>query len=122
MADTEHPPPSGGGGSNGGNPPRDFSSTHRVKKLLETYRSTAGRTLTGPASMEEAPYQRGRSMAYKLPPDVELSKTVEDDPPPPSPKRHQPEYGYHHAGRGEPPSEAMPQEGKVHNGRVTLSR
>eukprot|EP00095_Tigriopus_kingsejongensis_P006894 maker-scaffold125_size330479-snap-gene-2.18 protein:Tk06894 transcript:maker-scaffold125_size330479-snap-gene-2.18-mRNA-1 annotation:"ski oncogene" len=48
--------------------------THRVKKLLESYIGSASRSLTGPAhtDLEEPPYKR---MAYKLPPDVELSKT-----------------------------------------------
>ncbi len=92
----------GGGGASSsssssvvaGPPKRDFGSTHRVKKLLETYIGTAGHTLTGPAnsSLEDPPYKRGATMvhprspspppsraAYKLPPDVELSKTVDDD-------------------------------------------
>ena len=75
MSETADKPSNGGGGSS-----RDFAATHPVKKLLETYRNTAGRTLTGPAnsSLEEAPYARNR---YKLPPDVELSKTIEHDQP-----------------------------------------
>jgi hypothetical protein len=56
---------------------KDFGNTHHVKKLLETYIDTAGRTLTGPAnsSIEDAPYKSARNVTYKLPPEIELSKT-----------------------------------------------
>ncbi len=82
-------------------PAKDFGSTHRVKKLLDTYLGTAGQTLTGPAnsSLEDAATTRYKggvgpptgappvpvaaaaaaaaaaAIHYKLPPDVELSKT-----------------------------------------------
>jgi hypothetical protein len=94
----------GSGGSPATPPPnkQDFGSTHRVKKLLETYIGTAGHTLTGPAnsSLEDPPYKQHRSSSiiqrshssppplslpqpqrptYKLPADIELSKTVDDD-------------------------------------------
>ena len=66
---------------------------HRVKKLLETYMDTAGRSLTGPV---DHPLITAKKLAssvsslidvnpppsavYKLPPDVELSKNIDDDP------------------------------------------
>ena len=54
---------------------------HRVKKLLETYTMTAERSLMGPDQSEAAEGAYGKygfyqnSPSYKLPPDVELSKT-----------------------------------------------
>ena len=78
---------SSGGGGPGRDPvvdPRkDFASRHRVKKLLETYTMTADRSLMGPdaASSEDAFHQKYySSAAYKLPPDVELSKTSTSPP------------------------------------------
>ena len=48
------PPPPGSSSvpsSSSTTPPnKDFGSTHRVKKLLETYIGSASRTLTGPAN------------------------------------------------------------------------
>ena len=64
-------------------PRKDFASRHRVKKLLETYTMTADRSLMGPdaASSEDAFHQKYySSAAYKLPPDVELSKTSTSPP------------------------------------------
>ena len=78
--------PSESGNSSGREPvaPRkDFASRHRVKKLLETYTMTADRSLMGPdaASSEDAFHQKYySSAAYKLPPDVELSKTTTSPP------------------------------------------
>lgn len=78
------------------NPPsssgKDFGSIHRVKKLLDTYIGSAGRTLTGPANtaLEDVTAHFKRAAAaqassaspattvYKLPPDVELSKEEDD--------------------------------------------
>ena len=64
----------------GSDPRKDFASRHRVKKLLETYTMTADRSLMGPdqASEQDAfrDHQKYYSSAYKLPPDVELSKTT----------------------------------------------
>ena len=72
---------------------KDFASTHRVKKLLETYTMTAERSLMGPNASEDAFNQQkyfsghggnnggppflasSSASSYKLPPDVELSKT-----------------------------------------------
>ena len=66
---------------NGGNGSSDPSEKqkHRVKKLLETYTMTAERSLMGPDQSEaseayaNSKYYFGSN--YKLPPDVELSKT-----------------------------------------------
>lgn len=69
--------PTSGSTMSGGSAP-----THRIKKLLDSFMGSASHSLTGPAAhsdLEEPPYKR---MAYKLPPDVELSKTSsldEDD-------------------------------------------
>lgn len=54
---------------------------HRVKKLLESYIGSAGRTLSGPAdsALESDVIPAYKRMQYKLPPDVELSKTMVDD-------------------------------------------
>ena len=62
----------------GSDPRKDFASRHRVKKLLETYTMTADRSLMGPdqASEDAFHHQKYYSSAYKLPPDVELSKTT----------------------------------------------
>ena len=61
----------------GSDPRKDFASRHRVKKLLETYTMTADRSLMGPdQASEDAFHQKYYSSAYKLPPDVELSKTT----------------------------------------------
>ena len=73
---------------------KGFASTHRVKKLLETYTMTAERSLMGPNASEDAFNQQkyfsgggggnnggppflasSSASSYKLPPDVELSKT-----------------------------------------------
>ncbi len=56
---------------------KDFASTHRVKKLLETYTMTADRSLMGPDASDHKFYAAAAAAAssYKLPPDVELSKT-----------------------------------------------
>ena len=55
---------------------KDFASTHRVKKLLETYTMTAERSLSGPDASDHKFYANAStSGSYKLPPDVELSKT-----------------------------------------------
>lgn len=58
---------------------KDFASRPRVKKLLETYKMTADRSLMGPEASEEAfnqhKYYYNSPSVYKLPPDVELSKT-----------------------------------------------
>ena len=56
-----------------GNDPSE-KQKHRVKKLLETYTMTAERSLMGPDQSEEA-YGKYYYSNYKLPPDVELSKT-----------------------------------------------
>jgi len=81
-------PRSGGGGGDPGvgvDPRKDFASRHRVKKLLETYTMTADRSLMGPdQASEDAFHQKYYNNAYKLPPDVELSKTTS----PPSEKLH----------------------------------
>ena len=83
MAETESKPSSGPTSTPSSTPssqPANQPPTHRVKKLLETYIGSAGRTLSGPAESalenEVMPYKR---MQYKLPPDVELSKTMVDD-------------------------------------------
>ena len=65
-------------------PRKDFASRHRVKKLLETYTMTADRSLMGPDQASEDAsrdlfHQKYYSSAYKLPPDVELSKTTSRD-------------------------------------------
>ena len=60
---------------------KDFASTHRVKKLLEQYSMSAERSIMGPDASEEAFNQKAYfggfsgGSSYKLPPDVELSKT-----------------------------------------------
>ena len=62
---------------------KDFASTHRVKKLLDSYMGSAARSLTGPShsSLElDSPsayrhLQQQQTAAYKLPADIELSKT-----------------------------------------------
>ena len=61
-----------GVGPNGSDPSE--KQKHRVKKLLETYTMTAERSLMGPDQSEEA-YGKYYYANYKLPPDVELSKT-----------------------------------------------
>ena len=69
-----------GGSSNNGSDPSE-KQKHRVKKLLETYTMTAERSLMGPDQSEAAEGAYGKygfyqnSPSYKLPPDVELSKT-----------------------------------------------
>ena len=93
-------PKGGGGGAAAAHPPsstgssappstadkiKDFASTHRVKKLLETYTMTAERSMMGPTASEDAFHQQKylggghasnySASTYKLPPDVELSKT-----------------------------------------------
>ena len=57
-----------------GNDPSE-KQKHRVKKLLETYTMTAERSLMGPDQSEEAYGKYYYPSNYKLPPDVELSKT-----------------------------------------------
>lgn len=75
------PPASSSGSSSSGGPDphKDFASRPRVKKLLETYKMTADRSLMGPEASEEAfnqhKYYYNSPSVYKLPPDVELSKT-----------------------------------------------
>ena len=108
---------------------RDFAATHPVKKLLETYRNTAGRTLTGPAasSLEAG----GNASRYRLPPDVELSKTsVADDDDDHRGGSHEHNVALQHYQQqyGAPQhklmSAAEAQEAKLAaaNGMVTLSR
>ena len=100
------PPPASSGNNDMVRPPKNFGSTHRVKQLLETYSMTAEKTLMGPeavvAAAGEEKYHSylmaagngARDSTYKLPPDVELSKTIRqrssEDHGGPDPKtRHQ---------------------------------
>lgn len=87
MTDTETKTPSSGPQGNPGatstpsNTPASQPPTHRVKKLLESYIGSAGRTLSGPADspLENDVLPAYKRMQYKLPPDVELSKSMGDD-------------------------------------------
>ena len=112
MAETESKPSSGPTSTPSSTPSSQAANqppTHRVKKLLETYIGSAGRTLSGPAESalenEVMPYKR---MQYKLPPDVELSKTMVDD-------------GHHGDGGDAPPEKikAMMAAGETGNGPVS---
>jgi len=99
MADTE-PTAAAGGPSPASPVAKDFHPSNPMKRLLATYNRTAGQTLTGPAnsSLEHGPppslagatlakvYAKSvneeasfRAAAYKLPPDVELSRTSAAD-------------------------------------------
>ena len=88
-------PKGGGGGAAAAHPPassappstdnkiKDFASTHRVKKLLETYTMTAERSMMGPTASEDAFHQQKylggghasnySTSTYKLPPGMNIS-------------------------------------------------